>query len=120
MVVVMPTSLYRPAVVSRLDDDRIMARLDILCTISPQTPNSAVSLSIDVHRFKGPPQALHYDLPLSAAYNMPFYLHNALKDAHVLDPHYSNPLLTNNGQCSALVNDFVDIIIDTLYKPKVH
>ncbi len=118
MVVVMPTSLYRPAIVSRLDDDRIMARLDILSTISPTTPDSAVSLSIDVHRFKGPPLALHYDLPISAAYNMPFYLHNALKDAQILDPHYSNPLLTNTGQCSTIVNEFVDAIIDTLYKTK--
>ena len=111
----MPSSIHRHAVIAHIPDERIVANLDVECTISPETPEKALDVKIDIVQRGGLRTSRHFVLPAGISYNMPHYLHSVIKDAHLEADDLTSPLTTATGQCSPMVMDFVDTIIHKLH-----
>ena len=111
----MSSNIHRHAVIARLLDERIVANLDIECIISPETPERAVDMRVDIKQRGGLQTHRHFVIPAGISYNMPHYLRSVIQDANLESEELSSPLTTSTGQCSPMVMDFVETIIKKLH-----
>ncbi|MTI15012.1 hypothetical protein [Sansalvadorimonas verongulae] len=111
----MASSIHRHAVIAQMPDERIVANMDVECVISPETPERALDVQVDITQRGGLRTSRHFVLPTGISYNMPHYLHSVLKEAHLDAKNLTSPLTTASGGCSPMVMDFVETIIHKLH-----
>ena len=111
----MASNIHRHAVIAQIPDGRIVANMDVECVLSPETPEKALDVQVDITQRGGLRTSRHFVLPTGICYNMPHYLRNILKDAHLEASNLTSPLTTASGRCSPMVMDFVDTIIHKLH-----
>ncbi|WP_281647234.1 hypothetical protein [Parendozoicomonas sp. Alg238-R29] len=111
----MASSIHRHAVIAHIPDERIVANMDVECVITPETPEKALDVKVDISQRGGLRTSRHFVLPAGISYNMPHYLRNILKEAHLEADDLTSPLTTATGRCSPMVMDFVDTIIQKLH-----
>ena len=106
----MASIIHRHGTVAHLPDERIVADIDIECAVSPETPDTAVDVKVDIVKRGGIRFSKHFVLPADISYNLPHYLRHILRETGLESDDLTSPLLTRKGQSSAMVISLLDAL----------
>ncbi len=110
----MSSSIHRHATIAHIPDERIIANMDVECSIYPETPATAVDVKVDISQRGGRRISKHFVLPADVSYNLPHYLRTILREAHLEASDLTSPLVTRTGQTSPMVLDLVEALVTRL------
>ena len=82
----MSSSIHRHATIAHIPDEKVVANMDVECSIYPDSPASAVDVKVDISQWGGKRVSKHFVLPVDVSYNLPHYLRGILKEANLESP----------------------------------